>query len=57
MTNAPATVSIGSTIQMYSGSQMLDPAGRAGNFVFKLNHCTLQEVNIVVPDDKTFTLS
>lgn len=56
-TNAPSAVSIGGVVQMYGGSQLLDPAGRAGNFAYKLNHCTPQEVNVVTPDDKTFTLS
>lgn len=48
---------ITNTIQLYKGAKFLDPAGRTGNPVFKLNRCGPQDVTIELPPDKTYTLS
>jgi len=50
-------VTITNTIQMYKGVVFNDPQGRVTGPVFKLNGCTLAEVTIVVPKDKTYTVS
>lgn len=52
-----ATFAITNTIQMYRGSKLIDPAGRAGNVVVKLNKCALSDVTIQLATDKTYTLS
>ncbi len=51
------TFAITNTVQLYKGSRFLDPQGRAGNVVFKLNNCTLADVEIVLATNKTYTLS
>lgn len=51
------TFTITNTVQLYKGASFIDPAGRAGNVVFKLNNCTLADVTIVLAPNKTFTLS
>lgn len=56
-TKGTATFAITNTIQMYKGASFIDPNGRAGNVVFKLNNCTLADVTIVLAPNKTFTLS
>jgi hypothetical protein len=52
-----ATFAITNTIQMYKGAKFIDEAGRAGNVVFKLNQCSLEDVTIKLADNKTFTTS
>ena len=52
-----ASFTITNTIQMYKGSKFLDPQGRTGNVVFKLNGCGPGDVTIVFPAGKTYTLS
>ena len=52
-----ATFTITNTIQLYKGAKFRDPAGRAGNVVFKLNQCSLADVTIELAPNKTFTLS
>jgi hypothetical protein len=56
-TRGTATFAITNTIQMYKGSSFIDPGGRAGNVVVKLNNCTLADVTIVLAPNKTYTLS
>lgn len=51
------TVTITNTIQMYKGSSFIDPQGRVSGPVFKLNGCLPSEVTIVIPKDKTLTVS
>jgi hypothetical protein len=48
---------ITNTIQLYAGASFYDPQGRAGNVVFKLNNCSPADVTIVLPPNKTYTLS
>jgi hypothetical protein len=48
---------ITNTVQLYAGAVFYDPQGRTGNTVFKLNRCKPEDVTIVIPDDKTLTLS
>lgn len=48
---------ITNTVQLYKGARFIDPQGRAGNVVFKLNQCSLADVTIVLPANKTYTLS
>lgn len=45
------------TIQMSAGAQFLDPYGRAGNVVIKLNNCRIQDVTIQSAAEKTITYS
>lgn len=52
-----ASFVITNTVQMYKGSRFLDPQGRAGNVVFKLNGCSPSDVTIDFPKNKTYTLS
>lgn len=52
-----ASFTITNTIQLYKGSKFLDPQGRTGNPVFKLNQCQLADVTVVLPPNKTFTPS
>jgi len=52
-----ATFVVTNTVQMYKGASYLDPQGRSGNVVFKLNGCLPSEVTIVIPKDKTLTVS
>lgn len=54
---APAAFTLGGTATLYAGASLLDPAGRAGNFVFQCVRCSLQEVTVVTANGKTFTLS
>ena len=54
---APSTLTPSGTVQIYAGGSLIDPAGRFRNFAVKLNRCTLAEVTIVIPNDKTLTLS
>jgi hypothetical protein len=54
---AVATFTITNTIQLHKGAKFIDPTGRAGNVVFKLNRCSPADVTIVLPPDKTYTLS
>ena len=51
------SVTITNAIQMSAGAVFYDPAGRSGNVAFVLNNCTLNQVTIVTPLDKTITLS
>jgi hypothetical protein len=57
VSQAPTALTPSGTVQLYAGSTVDDSAGRYGNWAFKLNHCTLAEVNVVTPDDKTLTFS
>jgi hypothetical protein len=50
-------VTITNTIQMYAGSRFIDPQGRVSGPVFKLNGCLPSEVTIIIPKDKTITVS
>lgn len=50
-------VTISNTIQMYKGAVFNDPQGRVSGPVFKLNGCLPSEVTIVIPKDKTLTVS
>lgn len=52
-----AAFTITNTVQLYKGSTFLDPNGRTGNVVFKLNQCTLADVTVILPHNKTFTPS
>jgi len=52
-----ATFVVTNTVQMYKGASYLDPQGRSGNVVFKLNGCLPSEVTIIIPKDKTLTVS
>lgn len=52
-----ASFVVTNTIQLYRGAKYLDPQGRSGNVVFKLNGCLPSEVTIVIPKDKTLTVS
>ncbi len=54
---ATASFAITNTIQLYKGAKFVDPQGRAGNVVFKLNQCGPSDVTIVLAPNKTFTLS
>lgn len=56
-TKGTASFTITNTIQMYKGARFLDPQGRAGNIVFRLNGCSPADVTIVLPQGKTYTLS
>lgn len=56
-TKGSSPFAITNTIQLYKGARFIDPGGRAGNIVVKLNKCNLQDVTIVIPQDKTITLS
>jgi hypothetical protein len=56
-TKGTASFVITNTIQLYKGAKFIDPQGRAGNIVFKLNGCNLEDVTIITPFNKTFTLS
>jgi len=51
------TVTVTNTIQMYAGAKFIDPQGRVSGPVFKLNGCLPSEVTIVIPKDKTITVS
>ncbi len=53
--NAPFVIT--NTVQMYRGAKFIDPQGRAGNVVIKLNGCTFADVTIVSPFNKTITYS
>lgn len=52
-----ATFAITNTIQMYKGSSYIDENGRLANPVIKLNNCSINDVTIKLPKNKTFTLS
>ncbi len=52
-----AAVTITNTIQLYKGAFFNDPQGRVTGPVFKLNGCLPSEVTIVIPKDKTLTVS
>ncbi len=52
-----ASFAVTNTIQLYKGAKYIDPQGRSGNPVFKLNGCTLADVTITMPADKTITFS
>lgn len=54
---APKALTPSGTVQMYAGGSLLDPAGRYVNFAVKANRCTLAEITLVTPNDKTYTLS
>jgi hypothetical protein len=56
-TKGTTTFTITNTVQLYAGAKFIDPAGRAGNVVFKLNNCRLEDVTIQLAANKTFTLS
>ncbi|HYH63583.1 MAG TPA: hypothetical protein VD866_02690, partial [Urbifossiella sp.] len=57
LTQAPATLTFGGTIQAYAGCVINDSAGRGGNPVVKTVRCTLQEIDWRTPNDKTYTPS
>ena len=46
-----------STINIYKGAKYIDPQGRSGNPAFVLKGCTLADVTIVLPANKTITYS
>lgn len=50
-------VTVTNTIQLYKGAVFNDPQGRVSGPVFKLNGCLPSEVTIVIPKDKTLTVS
>lgn len=52
-----SSFTITNTVQLYKGAKFIDPQGRTGNVVFKLNGCTFSDVTVVLPDNKTFTPS
>jgi hypothetical protein len=52
-----ASFAITNTVQMYKGAKFIDPQGRTGNVVIKLNGCTFSDVTIVHPFNKTYTPS
>jgi len=52
-----ASFVITNTIQLSKGATFKDPAGRAGNVVFKLNQCVPADVTIQLSPNKTYTLS
>jgi hypothetical protein len=45
------------TINLYKGAKVYDPQGRLGGAAFKLNNCTLADVTLVIPANKTITPS
>ena len=45
------------TIQMHAGAKLYDPAGRISSLVVKLNQCGPDDVTLVLPPNKTYTLS
>ncbi|HYH65587.1 MAG TPA: hypothetical protein VD866_12895 [Urbifossiella sp.] len=57
LTQAPATLTFGATVQAYAGCVINDAAGRGGNPVVKTVRCTLQEIDWRTPNDKTYTPS
>jgi hypothetical protein len=57
LTKGHGTVTVTNTIQVYKGAKIIDPQGRMGNFVYKLNGCGPDDVTIITPFGKTFTLS
>jgi hypothetical protein len=56
-TQGSASFTVTNTIQLYKGAKVIDPQGRLGNAVFKLNGCTFKDVSIETPFNKTFTPS
>jgi hypothetical protein len=56
-TKGNVAFTVTNTIQLYKGSKIIDPQGRLGNAVFKLNGCTFADVTIISPFGKTFTPS
>jgi hypothetical protein len=52
-----ASFTITNTVNLYRGSRYIDPQGRSGNIVFKLWACGPADVTIVLPANKTYTLS
>jgi hypothetical protein len=52
-----ASFAITNTIQLYKGAIFRDPQGRVSGPVFKLNGCTMADVTIDIPKDKTYTVS
>ncbi len=48
---------IGGTVQLSAGAAFFDPEGRFGNVAFKLNNCSVGQVTIQTPMNKTITLS
>lgn len=56
-TSGVDSFTITNTVQLYKGAKFLDPQGRTGNVVFKLNNCALEDVTIKLPPNKTYTLS
>jgi hypothetical protein len=57
LTKGHGTVTVTNTIQVYKGATINDPQGRMGNFVYKLNGCGPEDVKIITPFGKTYTLS
>lgn len=57
LSKGTAAVTITNTIQLYRGAVFNDPQGRVSGPVFKLNGCLPSEVTIVIPKDKTLTVS
>jgi hypothetical protein len=56
-TQGSSSFTVTNTINLYKGSRIIDPQGRLGNAVFKLNGATFADVTIVGPLNKTFTPS
>jgi hypothetical protein len=53
------TFTVSGTIQLYKGAKVYDPQGRINNgaAVFKLNNCSITDVTLDLPKNKTYTLS
>jgi len=52
-----ASFTVTNPIQLFKGAEINDPNGRMGNFAFVLNGCNLEDVTIITPYGKTFTIS
>ncbi len=56
LSQAPAALTLGGTVNAYAGSVIDDSAGRGGAVV-KTVRCTLGEITWLTPNDKTYTPS
>ena len=56
LTKGHGTITVTNTIQLYKGAKIIDPQGRLGNAVFKLNGFTFSDV-VQGPPNKTYTPS
>ncbi|HYH63953.1 MAG TPA: hypothetical protein VD866_04575 [Urbifossiella sp.] len=57
LTQAPKVLTIGGTVSLYAGATLDDRNGRGGNYAAQCVRCTPQEVNWLLPNNKTLTLS